>query len=161
FRNSFCSLEQSTGKAYACNGSEEVMSLNGNYTSTASFFVSVGVMGMLFSLFALVVYVFFQPTYEFMEWIPVADTVIHGIFTLMWFGSSIAWATALSQVKKHTKCDGIFESNSDICDIDICTCVDKIEYQLLDFSVIFGFLNVILYGGNVWFVFKETKFFKK
>lgn len=27
-------------------------------------------------------------------------------------------------------------------------------------SVIFGFLNIILWIGSVWFIYKETKFFK-
>lgn len=33
-------------------------------------------------------------------------------------------------------------------------------YSNVIVSVIFGFLNFVLWLGSVWFVFKETKFFK-
>jgi uncharacterized membrane protein len=63
--------ESSSGSALACNGTEETMTLKGDYSSTACFYVFVGVFSFLFTIFAVVVYVFFQPTYEFMEWIPI------------------------------------------------------------------------------------------
>ncbi|XP_018021684.1 synaptophysin-like protein 1 [Hyalella azteca] len=161
FKYPFKLYKSESNSAISCNGTEETMTLEGDYSSTACFYVFVGVFSFLFTIFAVVVYVFFQPTYEFMEWIPITDTVVHGVLTVFWFGASIAWASALTGIKKHTKTDLVAEENPDICLEALSCTVDKIEYQLLDFSVIFGFLNVLLFGLNVWFVFKETKFFGK
>uniref|UniRef100_A0A8C5K880 MARVEL domain-containing protein n=1 Tax=Jaculus jaculus TaxID=51337 RepID=A0A8C5K880_JACJA len=67
----------------------------------------------------------------------------------------IAWAKALTDIKVATG-PNIVQ--------DLLPCKPPVTCQFgsvtsmgsLNVSVIFGFLNVILWGGNAWFVYKET-----
>uniref|UniRef100_A0A8C7JIG4 Synaptophysin b n=2 Tax=Oncorhynchus TaxID=8016 RepID=A0A8C7JIG4_ONCKI len=93
-------LHQVYFDAPTCKGeSPERLFLIGDYSSSAEFFVTVGVFSFLYSMAALSVYVFILEKYR-----EVHDPVVSGLNT----------------------------------------------------SVAFGFLNLILWGGNLWFVFKET-----
>uniref|UniRef100_A0A3Q2Z4Z5 Synaptoporin b n=1 Tax=Hippocampus comes TaxID=109280 RepID=A0A3Q2Z4Z5_HIPCM len=76
---------------------EEILFLDGDFSSSAQFFVTVGVITFLYSLLATVVYVFYQNKY--------------------------------------------LKNNRGP-------------------PVVFGFINVILWAGNIWFVFKETGWYK-
>ncbi|TNN31140.1 Synaptoporin [Liparis tanakae] len=61
-----------------------------------------------------------------------SDFVVTVVFSFLWLVSSSAWAKALSDVK---------------------TASDPEE--------VFGFLNFVLWAGNIWFVFKETGWHKE
>uniref|UniRef100_A0A8D0DVC5 Synaptoporin n=1 Tax=Salvator merianae TaxID=96440 RepID=A0A8D0DVC5_SALMN len=76
-----------------CEGKREKLSLIGDFSSSAEFFVTIAVFAFLYSLAATVVYIFFQNKYR--------------------------------------------ENNRGPL-------------------IVFGFLNFILWAGNIWFVFKET-----
>ena len=56
-----------------CNAtSTEDASMNGNYGSAAEFYVFVGVMAFLYSIAALILYVFFDEKYRKFDVIPIA-----------------------------------------------------------------------------------------
>lgn len=66
FHSSFClyRLEEVHFKAPLCESKrEEVLFLEGDFSSAARFFLSVGVFAFLYSLLATIVYVFYQNKY--------------------------------------------------------------------------------------------------
>uniref|UniRef100_A0A7N5JFG2 MARVEL domain-containing protein n=1 Tax=Ailuropoda melanoleuca TaxID=9646 RepID=A0A7N5JFG2_AILME len=85
------------------------------------------------------------------------DFVVTVVFSFMWLVGSSAWAKGLSDVKVATDPDEVLllmsackqQSNK-------CLPVYSPVMSSLNTSVVFGFLNFILWAGNIWFVFKET-----
>ncbi|XP_076448378.1 synaptophysin-like isoform X2 [Babylonia areolata] len=132
--------------------------------SSAEFYVFVGVIVMLYSLAALVLYIFFDDLYRKNNLIIVGDFVASIVLTLLWLISSSAWAAGLSDVKEYTdpKEGGFF----DVKRFPECNPGNKCEvtsvgnYGSLNASVIFGFLNMLVWVGNLWFLYKETTWFK-
>lgn len=60
----FCRLHQVHFKAPSCEDSSgEVVFLNGDFSTAAQFFLTVGVLAFLYSLLATVVYIFYQNKY--------------------------------------------------------------------------------------------------
>jgi len=75
----------------------------------------------------------------------------------MWLVSSAAWAKGLSDVKTATDPDKVLTLISACDDLaNRCREVHDPVMSGLNTSVAFGFINLILWGGNLWFVFKET-----
>ncbi|XP_051931462.1 synaptoporin b [Hippocampus zosterae] len=140
---------------------EEILFLDGDFSSPAQFFVTVGVITFLYSLLATVVYVFYQNKYLKNNRGPPVDFVVTVIFSLMWLVSSCCWAKALSDIKTATKPTKVLllipacsaQENK-------CTAAQEPHWSRLNASVVFGFINVILWAGNIWFVFKETGWYK-
>uniref|UniRef100_A0ACB8EGW4 Uncharacterized protein n=2 Tax=Sphaerodactylus townsendi TaxID=933632 RepID=A0ACB8EGW4_9SAUR len=75
----------------------------------------------------------------------------------MWLVGSSAWAKGLSDVKVATDPDEVLLLVS-ACkqQYNKCMPVRSPVMSSLNTSVVFGFLNFILWAGNIWFVFKET-----
>ncbi|KAM9650466.1 synaptophysin-like protein 1 isoform 4-T4 [Trichechus inunguis] len=84
------------------------------------------------------------------------DFVVTLVATFLWLVSTSAWAKALTDIKIATGHNIIQEL--DACKQPEVTCYfDSVTSMgSLNVSVIFGFLNMILWGGNAWFVYKET-----
>ncbi|XP_057639122.1 synaptophysin-like protein 1 isoform X2 [Chionomys nivalis] len=85
------------------------------------------------------------------------DFIVTLVATFLWLVSSSAWAKALTDIKLTTGQNIIKElipcqpPQEALCYFDSVTSMGS-----LNVSVIFGFLNMILWGGNAWFVYKET-----
>nr|XP_056712166.1 synaptophysin [Euleptes europaea] len=151
-------LHQVYFDAPACKGHEtEKVFLVGDYSSSAEFFVTIAVFAFLYSLAAMVVYIFMQDKYRENNKGPMIDFVVTAVFTFMWLVSSCAWAKGLSDVKMATDPDVVIEGMK-VCEEKANTCKEIREPVTsgLNTSVVFGFLNLVLWLGNLWFVFKET-----
>ncbi|XP_067880492.1 synaptophysin a [Heterodontus francisci] len=131
--------------------------LTGDYSSSAEFFVTIAVFAFLYSAAATVVYIFFQPKYRENNKGPMIDFVVTVVFAFLWLVSSSAWAKGLADVKTATDPDEIIELIGACKEKEnSCRALHDPIMSGLNTSVVFGFLNLILWGGNTWFVFKET-----
>ncbi|KAG9340305.1 hypothetical protein JZ751_021752 [Albula glossodonta] len=150
-------LHQVYFDAPTCEGGQERLFLLGDYSSSAEFFVTIGVFAFLYSMAALVVYVFFFEKYRENNKGPLIDFGVTCVFTFMWLVSSAAWAKGLSDVKMATDPERVVTLVG-ACKKDGNTCREVHDPVMsgLNTSVVFGFLNLILWAGNLWFVFKET-----
>ncbi|XP_049433080.1 synaptoporin-like isoform X1 [Epinephelus fuscoguttatus] len=155
-------LYQVSFEAPACEGIRtERVSLIGDYSSSAEFFVTIAVFAFLYSLMATIVYIFFQNKYRENNRGPLIDFVVTVVFSFMWLVSSSAWAKALSDVKVATDPDEV-QLLISACKVQTnkCGSVHGPRWSGLNTSVAFGFLNFVLWAGNIWFVFKETGWHK-
>ncbi|XP_013921933.1 PREDICTED: synaptophysin-like protein 1 [Thamnophis sirtalis] len=86
------------------------------------------------------------------------------IFTLcaafLWLVSTAAWAKALVDIKISTGYRIVEEIP--VCKMvdSSCTFASVTSMGSLNVSVVFGLVNMILWGGNAWFVYKETSLHK-
>ncbi|RMB98967.1 hypothetical protein DUI87_24512 [Hirundo rustica rustica] len=151
-------LHQVNFEAPTCEGKRrETLALIGDFSSSAEFFVTIAVFAFLYSLAATVVYIFFQNKYRENNRGPLIDFIVTVVFSFLWLVSSSAWAKGLSDVKVATDPDEVLllmsackqQSNK-------CLPVRSPVMSSLNTSVVFGYLNFILWAGNIWFVFKET-----
>ncbi|MCJ8734949.1 hypothetical protein PDJAM_G00241080 [Pangasius djambal] len=131
--------------------------LIGDHSSSAEFFVAVGVLAFLYCTSILVVYVGYQHVYRESNRGPVIDLVITGIFTFLWLVASSAWGKGLTDVRWATHPTELI-SLPNVCKTVQCTPGALPTFGPLNSSVISGFLNLILWAGNCWFIFKETHF---
>nr|XP_029540074.1 synaptoporin-like isoform X2 [Oncorhynchus nerka] len=155
-------LHQVSFEAPLCDGRRrESLFLIGDYSSSAEFFVTIAVFAFLYSLMATIVYIFFQNEYRENNRGPLIDFIVTVVFAFMWLVSSSAWAQALSDVKVATDPDEVQELIS-ACKVmtNKCGSVQGPRWSGLNTSVVFGFLNFVLWAGNIWFVFKETGWHK-
>lgn len=73
-----------------------------DFSSSAQFFVTTGVLSALYSIGSLTFYLISYQHYENNPLIPVIDLAITGILSLFWFAGSSAWATNVSDLKHYT-----------------------------------------------------------
>ncbi|CAG5134027.1 unnamed protein product, partial [Candidula unifasciata] len=133
--------------------------------SSAEFYVFVGVIVFLYCIGALVLYIVFDDSYRKNNRLIVADFAISIVLALLWIISSSAWAAGVSDVKMYTDPadGGIYGSDSKVPDCRTakdCTTNSLGNFASLNVSVIFGFLNFLVWVGNLWFLYKETPWFK-
>uniref|UniRef100_A0A4W5LV89 Synaptophysin n=1 Tax=Hucho hucho TaxID=62062 RepID=A0A4W5LV89_9TELE len=96
-------LHQEYFDAPTCKGGPpERLFLVGDYSSSAEFFVTIGVFAFLYSMAALSVYIFALEKYRENNKGPLIDFGTTCVFTFMWLVSSAAWAKGLSDVKAST-----------------------------------------------------------
>lgn len=146
----------------ACgNESSERVHLDGDYSAYPEFFVTLGVFAFLYCMGALVVYLGYRHVYLQNKKLPVLDFIFTFLFAFFWLVASSAWAKGLTDVKNAMSSDLIFK-NFQICRaFAVCRKGELPAWGRLNVSVIFGFLNLIIWGGNCWFVFKETHWHRK
>lgn len=139
------------------NGQADRFFLVGDYSSSAEFFVTIAVFAFLYSMAALSVYVFAFEKYRENNKGPLIDFGVTCVFTFMWLVSSAAWAKGLSDVKTATDPEKVLDLIP-ACEREGNRCREVHDPVMsgLNTSVVFGFLNLILWAGNLWFVFKET-----
>ncbi|KAF4079436.1 hypothetical protein AMELA_G00178070 [Ameiurus melas] len=78
-------------------------------------------------------------------------------FAFLWLVCASAWAQGLQKVKYATGTDGV-SASLPLCRKQNVTCevTELSSMRTLDISVVFGFLNLIIWSANAWFVYKET-----
>ncbi|XP_072821311.1 synaptophysin-like protein 1 [Vicugna pacos] len=138
-----------------CNVDWKRHVLIGDYSSSAQFYVTFAVFVFLYCIAALLLYIGYMNLYRDSRKLPMADFVVTLIATFLWLVSTSAWAKALTDIKIATGHNIVQElgpcNNGVTCHFGSVTSMGS-----LNVSVIFGFLNMILWGGNAWFVYKET-----
>lgn len=141
-----------------CNGSvSNETFLQGDFSSSAEFFVCVGVFGFLYCTATLILYLGYQNVYRQTSRGPIIDLVLTAAFAFLWLVSSSAWGKGLTDVKWATNPEHLVTIDS--CK-GVCQPGEFPSMGRLNASVIFGFLNLILWAGNCWFIYKETPFHK-
>lgn len=141
-----------------CNRSVAATYLVGDSASSAEFFVGVGIVCFLYTMAALLVYLGYMHVYKDSDFGPIFDFLITGILVFLWLVCSSAWAKGLQNVKDATGTDGIGTTLA-VCKGNNVTCevTEFANMRTLNISVVFGFLNMCVWAGNAWFVYKETR----
>ncbi|XP_078597293.1 synaptophysin-like isoform X4 [Branchiostoma floridae x Branchiostoma japonicum] len=147
--------------AFCTNKTQTVYPLVGNENSSAEYFVTIGVFAFLYSLVALTIYVFVEGQFGDKNLWSKADLFITTAFAIFWFTSSSAWAAAVADIKWSTYAPNVYTHGSivQLCKNQGTVCTDgglNSSYANLNVSILFGFLNFILWAGNIWFTYKET-----
>eukprot|EP00794_Sanderia_malayensis_P006376 gene6376-7113_t len=135
------------------------------YKSSAEYFVVIGVFCFLYCIGILAYYIMFEPDQSTSSTAPspfsppVIDFVISVVFVVFWFTSAIAFAVAVTGIKKATNIENII-GKIPYCNFvktkRSCTPTVSGNYATLDISALLGFLNVFVWCGNLWFLYKET-----
>ncbi|XP_030071794.1 synaptophysin-like protein 1 [Microcaecilia unicolor] len=155
FKYPFRLNDQTFGPSAFCVQEWTPWHLRGDYSSSSQFFVCVAVFAFLYCIGALVMYIGYMHMYRESRKLPMIDFIITIIFAFLWLVSASAWAKGLSDVKQSV--DPSFYGTTDECKTFFtCTPGDVTSMGSLNVSVVFGFLNLILWGGNAWFAYKET-----
>ncbi|KAM7120483.1 synaptophysin-like protein 1 [Molossus nigricans] len=130
--------------------------LIGDYSSSAQFYVTFAVFVFLYCIATLLLYVGYTNLYRDNRKLPMADFVVTLVVTFLWLVSTSAWAKALTDIKIATGHSIVQELEPCGAQGVMCYFGSVTSMGSLNVSVIFGFLNMILWGGNAWFVYKET-----
>ena len=162
------------------NKSQPYLSKSNSIKPSAEFFVFTGVTSMLITLAFLIIYVLCDRQYRNDERLPMIDFLLTIIWTVFWIAGSSAWGQGVSDLRHQTSTDyvtrivtGCKSNGTDICSQYECKYkyfMKKTKLHLffllagtyanVTVSVIFGFLNFLLWVASVWFIYKETRFFK-
>ncbi|CAL8242205.1 unnamed protein product [Merluccius merluccius] len=146
------------GNMTFCNHTAGPTHLVGDSASSAEFFVGVAVVCFLYAMAALLVYLGYMHVYKDSDFGPIVDFVVTATIAFLWLVCSSAWAKGLQNVKDATGDEGI-ASTLDICTQSDITCrvTEFANLRSLNISVVFGYLNLCVWAGNAWFVYKETR----
>ncbi|XP_034382307.1 synaptophysin-like protein 1 isoform X2 [Cyclopterus lumpus] len=146
------------GNATVCNRSVPTTYMVGDAASSAEFFVGIAVVCFLYSMVALLVYLGYMHVYKDSDFGPIFDFVITAVLVFLWLVCSSAWAKGLQNVKDATDTGGIGATLA-LCQGSNITCevTEFASMRTLNISVVFGFLNMFVWAGNAWFVYKETR----
>lgn len=146
----------------------------GDFSSDAKFFVLVGVVCWLYTMGTLAMYTLLTDMYEDPQrfW-SIIDVVCTALFAFFWLASSSAWANGLRGLKAVADVDSWLYSSQRLISVCLksgentyentwikdCSSLFTSTFGEANVSVIVGFLNVFLWSTNVWFVYKETKWY--
>ncbi|NXE86229.1 SYPL1 protein, partial [Menura novaehollandiae] len=140
----------------ACGGNWTHVYLVGNFSSSAQFFVTLAALVFLYCIAALVVYIGYNHVYEQNNKFPLTDLAVSVLTAFLWLVSTFVWAKALADIKMATGASIIPGIESCKAPGTTCHFLSVTSMGILNVSVVFGLLSMILWGGNVWLVYKDT-----
>uniref|UniRef100_A0A663EKC1 Synaptophysin like 2 n=1 Tax=Aquila chrysaetos chrysaetos TaxID=223781 RepID=A0A663EKC1_AQUCH len=142
-----------------CEGESETRTLHliGDFSAPAEFFVTLGVFSFLYAMAALVLYLRFHSLYGENKKLPFADFCVTVCFAFFWLVAAAAWGKGLTDVKAATRPASLIAAMA-VCQGQevVCNAGTTPAMGLANISVLFGFINFLLWAGNCWFVLKET-----
>jgi len=134
--------------------------IEGDFSPSAQWFVSVGVFSFLLSLASMVFYVLFESSYRLSHEriITIGDFAITCLFTFFWLTAASAWAKAANDLKHFTSQDYLVKLPpfDEVCTKPEFCRTSQLASSKMSASVAFGFLNMFLWASNIWFVYKES-----
>lgn len=133
---------------------ESTIYLTGDFHSDSQFFVASGVLAFLYCLGIIVVYGLFEENYQSNSMLPLADFVLTTVLAVLWLSSSAAWANSLSAIKSVTEPASLRDQFKFLNEVYTAS------FSSLNISVLLGFLNFFLWASDLWFLYKETHWFK-
>ncbi|XP_065554357.1 synaptophysin-like protein 2 [Lathamus discolor] len=138
-------------------GGTRTLHLVGDFSAPAEFFVTLGVFSFLYTMAALVLYLRFHSLYGENKKLPSADFCVTVCFAFLWLVAAAAWGKGLSDVKAATR-PGSLTAAMAVCHGSeaVCGAGTTPAMGLANISVLFGFINCLLWAGNCWFVLRET-----
>ncbi|XP_056338036.1 synaptophysin-like protein 1 [Oenanthe melanoleuca] len=139
-----------------CGGTWTDAHLMGNFSSSAQLFVTLAALVFLYCITALVVYIGYNHVYRHNNKVPLTDLAISVLTAFLWLVSTFVWAKALADIKESTGASIIPGIESCKAPGTTCHFLSVTSMGSLNVSVVFGLLNMILWAGNVWLLYKDT-----
>ncbi|NXO88679.1 SYPL1 protein, partial [Certhia brachydactyla] len=139
-----------------CGGTWTDVYLTGNFSSSAQFFVSLAALVFFYCITSLVIYIGCNHVYQQNKKFQLTDLAISALIAFLWLVSTFVWAKALADIKVSTGASIIPGIESCKAPGTTCHFLSVTSMGVLNVSVVFGLLNMILWAGNVWLVYKET-----
>uniref|UniRef100_A0A8C5TZ26 Synaptophysin like 1 n=1 Tax=Malurus cyaneus samueli TaxID=2593467 RepID=A0A8C5TZ26_9PASS len=130
----------------ACGGTWNDAHLVGNFSSSAQLFVALAALVFLYCIAALVVYIGYNHS----------SSILNVLTAFLWLVSTFVWAKALADIKVSTGARIIPGIESCKAPGTTCYFLSVTSMGILNVSVVFGLLNMILWAGNVWLLYKDT-----
>ncbi|XP_045166298.1 synaptophysin-like [Mercenaria mercenaria] len=156
-------LEDVGFSGVVCSNTSQSLNLLQGSQSPSQFYVFVGVIVFLYCLAALVLYIFCDEFYRKHNACTIGDFIISGVIVALWLIGSSAWAQGVTDLKYYTDLEecGYFGLITD-CKVkeNSCQQTGSPNFASLNVSIIFGFLNMLVWAGNMWFLYKETPWHK-
>lgn len=107
-----------------------------DFSSSARFYVTTGVLCMLYCIGALAFYMFSASYYATNPLIPVLDLIATGILTIFWFAGACAWAAGVSDLKYYTN-PSYFKKYIPLCkEPDACATNKVANWASLNVSLV-------------------------
>lgn len=133
-----------------------------SFSSSAQFFVFTGVVSFLYILAILAIYLLYWPNYENDARFANADFLVTALLGLFWFIGSCAWASGVRGLKSVTDSSSLKDIIAKVppCNKTSCELDASWNYASLNVSLIAGFTCAALWLSNLWFIYKETAWFK-
>ncbi|NWI60023.1 SYPL1 protein, partial [Calyptomena viridis] len=154
-------VEFSAPDPQGCGGTWTDVRLVGNFSSSAQFFVALAALMFPYCIAALVVYMRYNHVYQQNNKFPLTDMIISVLTTFLWLVSTFVWAKALADIKMSTGASIISGIESCKAPGTTCSFVSVTSMGILNVSVVFGLLNMLLWGGNVWLIYKDAKLYNQ
>ena len=120
-----------------------------DFSSSPKFFVTTGVLCMMYCVGALAFYVLSANVYSTNPLLPVIDLIVTGIFTIFWFAGSCAWAAGVSDLKYYTN-PAYLRQYIPVCkDRDYCDTNKVANWSSLNISLVSFFLRKYFFSNLI------------
>eukprot|EP00092_Neocalanus_flemingeri_P033349 GFUD01036264.1.p1 GENE.GFUD01036264.1~~GFUD01036264.1.p1 ORF type:complete len:288 (+),score=88.33 GFUD01036264.1:45-866(+) len=166
------------GVKYGKDVKNQDITFPGSFASDAQFFVFTGVVSWLYCFVSIAIYVLYSSLYmDNQKQYPRVDFLITALLAMFWLAGSAAWANGLTGLKLVSDPDNWIWTHhfeyAAICfktthnpptylypKIKECVTTSRGHFGGANVSVLLGFLNFFLWASNLWFLYKETNWFK-